>query len=106
MFMISHGHDAIALDIAAVLVLAGVFIFLRCRLSDSGALAVERRGSSRNLPALRRRVCERTADRRPADDPAPALVRLMVFPLGMYGAATFIGLLHHLAVNLRTRNPT
>ncbi len=31
-----------ALDIAAVLVLAGVFIFLRRRLNDPGALAVER----------------------------------------------------------------
>jgi nitrate reductase gamma subunit len=31
-----------ALDIAAVLVLAGVFIFLRRRLHDAGALAVER----------------------------------------------------------------
>ncbi len=31
-----------ALDIAAVLVLAGVFIFLRRRLSDPGALALER----------------------------------------------------------------
>jgi hypothetical protein len=31
-----------ALDIAAVLVLAGVFIFLRRRLKDPGALAVER----------------------------------------------------------------
>ena len=38
-----------ALDIAAVLVLAGVFIFLRRRLNDPGALAVER---SNDLLAL------------------------------------------------------
>jgi nitrate reductase gamma subunit len=38
-WIIFHG-----LDIAAVLVLAGVFIFLRRRLRDPGALAVERSG--------------------------------------------------------------
>ena len=41
-----------ALDIAAVLVLAGVFIFLRRRLSDAGALAVERSGDFLALAGL------------------------------------------------------
>ena len=41
-----------ALDIAAVLVLAGVFIFLRRRLSDPGALAVERSGDFLALAGL------------------------------------------------------
>ncbi|MFP5486804.1 MAG: MFS transporter [Acidimicrobiia bacterium] len=40
------------LDIAAVLVLAGVFIFLRRRLSDPGALAVERSGDFLALAGL------------------------------------------------------
>ena len=39
-----------ALDIAAVLVLAGVFIFLRRRLRDPGALAVERAAISSLSP--------------------------------------------------------
>ena len=49
-----------ALDIAAVLVLAGVFIFLRRRLHDPGALAVERSGDFLALAGLlrcRSRVC-------------------------------------------------
>jgi hypothetical protein len=41
-----------ALDIAAVLVLAGVFIFLRRRLSDPGALATERSGDFLALAGL------------------------------------------------------
>jgi nitrate reductase gamma subunit len=41
-----------ALDIAAVLVLAGVFIFLRRRLRDPGALAVERSGDFLALAGL------------------------------------------------------
>lgn len=41
-----------ALDIAAVLVLAGVFIFLRRRLSDPGAMAVERSGDFLALGGL------------------------------------------------------
>ena len=41
-----------ALDIAAVLVLAGVFIFLRRRLRDPGALAVERCGDFLALAGL------------------------------------------------------
>src|SRR4029077_8416930 len=41
-----------ALDIAAVLVLAGVFIFLRRRLRDPGALAVERAGDFLALAGL------------------------------------------------------
>ena len=41
-----------ALDIAAVLVLAGVFIFLRRRLRDPGALAVERGGDFLALAGL------------------------------------------------------
>jgi nitrate reductase gamma subunit len=41
-----------ALDIAAVLVLAGVFIFLRRRLHDPGALAVERSGDFLVLAGL------------------------------------------------------
>ena len=41
-----------ALDIAAVLVLAGVFIFLRRRLHDPGALAVERSGDFLALVGL------------------------------------------------------
>jgi nitrate reductase gamma subunit len=41
-----------ALDIAAVLVLAGVFIFLRRRLHDPGALAVERSGDFLALAGL------------------------------------------------------
>jgi hypothetical protein len=40
------------LDIAAVLVLAGVFIFLRRRLRDPGALAVERSGDFLALAGL------------------------------------------------------
>ena len=40
------------LDIAAVLVLAGVFIFLRRRLHDPGALAVERSGDFLALAGL------------------------------------------------------
>jgi hypothetical protein len=40
------------LDIAAILVLAGVFIFLRRRLSDPGALAVERSGDFLALAGL------------------------------------------------------
>ena len=40
------------LDIAAVLVLAGVFIFLRRRLQDPGALAVERSGDFLALAGL------------------------------------------------------
>ena len=41
-----------ALDIAAVLVLAGVFIFLRRRLHDPGALATERAGDFLALAGL------------------------------------------------------
>jgi nitrate reductase gamma subunit len=41
-----------ALDIAAVLVLAGVFIFLRRRLQDPGALATERGGDFLALAGL------------------------------------------------------
>ncbi len=41
-----------ALDVAAVLVLIGVFIFLRRRLSDPGALAVERSGDFLALAGL------------------------------------------------------
>lgn len=41
-----------ALDVAAVLVLAGVFIFLRRRLRDPGALAVERSGDFLALAGL------------------------------------------------------
>jgi nitrate reductase gamma subunit len=41
-----------ALDIAAVLVLAGVFIFLRRRLRDPGALATERSGDFLALTGL------------------------------------------------------
>ena len=41
-----------ALDIAAVLVLAGVFIFLSRRLKDPGALAVERSGDFLALAGL------------------------------------------------------
>jgi hypothetical protein len=41
-----------ALDIAAVLVLAGVFVFLRRRLNDPGALAVERSGDFLALAGL------------------------------------------------------
>jgi hypothetical protein len=41
-----------ALDIAAVLVLAGVFIFLRRRLRDPGALATERGGDFLALAGL------------------------------------------------------
>ncbi len=41
-----------ALDIAAVLVLAGVFLFLRRRLRDPGALAVERSGDFLALAGL------------------------------------------------------
>lgn len=41
-----------ALDIAAVLVLAGVFIFLRRRLRDPGAMAVERSGDFLALGGL------------------------------------------------------
>ena len=41
-----------ALDIAAVLVLAGVFIFLRRRLRDPGALATERSGDFLALAGL------------------------------------------------------
>lgn len=41
-----------ALDIAAVLVLAGVFLFLNRRLSDPGALAVERSGDFLALAGL------------------------------------------------------
>jgi hypothetical protein len=46
-FTIYHG-----LDIAAILVLAGVFIFLRRRLRDPGALAVERSGDFLALAGL------------------------------------------------------
>jgi nitrate reductase gamma subunit len=46
-WIIFHG-----LDIAAVLVLAGVFIFLRRRLHDPGALAVERSGDFLALAGL------------------------------------------------------
>lgn len=46
-WLIFHG-----LDIAAVLVLAGVFIFLRRRLRDPGALAVERSGDFLALAGL------------------------------------------------------
>jgi hypothetical protein len=46
-WVIFHG-----LDIAAVLVLGGVFIFLRRRLSDPGALAVERSGDFLALAGL------------------------------------------------------
>ena len=41
-----------ALDVAAVLVLAGVFVFLRRRLRDPGALAVERSGDWLALAGL------------------------------------------------------
>lgn len=41
-----------ALDISAVLVLAGVFVFLRRRLRDPGALAVERSGDFLALAGL------------------------------------------------------
>ncbi len=41
-----------ALDVAAVLVLAGVFVFLRRRLNDPGALAVERSGDFLALAGL------------------------------------------------------
>ncbi len=41
-----------ALDVAAVLVLAGVFIFLRRRLRDQGAMAVERSGDFLALAGL------------------------------------------------------
>ena len=41
-----------ALDVAAVLVLAGVFIFLRRRLRDPGAMAVERSGDFLALAGL------------------------------------------------------
>lgn len=41
-----------ALDIAAILVLAGVFVFLRRRLNDPGALAVERSGDFLALAGL------------------------------------------------------
>jgi nitrate reductase gamma subunit len=41
-----------ALDIAAVLVLAGVFVFLRRRLRDPGALATERSGDFLSLAGL------------------------------------------------------
>lgn len=46
-WVVFHG-----LDIAAVLVLAGVFIFLRRRLHDPGALAVERSGDFLALAGL------------------------------------------------------
>ena len=46
-WLIFHG-----LDISAVLVLAGVFIFLRRRLNDPGALAVERGGDFLVLAGL------------------------------------------------------
>ena len=46
-WVIFHG-----LDISAVLVLAGVFIFLRRRLRDPGALAVERGGDFLALAGL------------------------------------------------------
>jgi nitrate reductase gamma subunit len=46
-WVVFHG-----LDIAAVLVLAGVFIFLRRRLRDPGALAVERSGDFLALAGL------------------------------------------------------
>jgi hypothetical protein len=46
-WLLYHG-----LDIAAVLVLAGVFIFLRRRLRDPGALAVERSGDFLALAGL------------------------------------------------------
>ncbi|MEZ5333708.1 MAG: MFS transporter [Thermoanaerobaculia bacterium] len=46
-WVIFHG-----LDLAAVLVLAGVFIFLRRRLNDPGALAVERGGDFLVLAGL------------------------------------------------------
>lgn len=46
-WLIFHG-----LDIAAVLVLAGVFLFLRRRLRDPGALAVERSGDFLVLAGL------------------------------------------------------
>ncbi|MCB9388050.1 MAG: MFS transporter [Acidimicrobiia bacterium] len=46
-WLIFHG-----LDVAAVLVLAGVFIFLRRRLHDPGALAVERSGDFLALAGL------------------------------------------------------
>lgn len=56
---VSFGADSVigwtiyhALDIAAVLVLAGVFIFLRRRLLDPGALAVERSGDFLALAGL------------------------------------------------------
>ena len=48
----SAGSIFHALDIAAVLVLAGVFIFLRRRLRDPGALAVERSGDFLALAGL------------------------------------------------------
>jgi nitrate reductase gamma subunit len=41
-----------ALDIAAILVLAGVFVFLRRRLRDPGAIAVERSGDFLALAGL------------------------------------------------------
>ncbi len=41
-----------ALDVAAVLVLAGVFVFLRRRLRDPGALAIERSGDFLALAGL------------------------------------------------------
>jgi len=46
-WLVYHG-----LDVAAVLVLAGVFIFLRRRLRDPGALAVERSGDFLALAGL------------------------------------------------------
>jgi hypothetical protein len=46
-WIVFHG-----LDIAAVLVLAGVFVFLRRRLRDPGALAVERSGDFLALAGL------------------------------------------------------
>jgi hypothetical protein len=46
-WLLYHG-----LDVAAVLVLAGVFIFLRRRLRDPGALAVERSGDFLALAGL------------------------------------------------------
>ena len=48
----SAGRSITRLDIAAVLVLAGVFIFLRRRLRDPGALAVERSGDFLALAGL------------------------------------------------------
>src|SRR5690606_39745454 len=46
-WLLYHG-----LDVAAVLVLAGVFIFLRRRLRDPGALATERSGDFLALAGL------------------------------------------------------